>query len=110
MVYKFRSLRESNLKIEIRDTDGAQVTVNFESINGSSGGKIGIFETEETQIAEAMLADERNGVVYMDADYLTRKAVAPVAPKPKKKKSTASARKTSATSEKPKKKSTKRKK
>ena len=109
MVYKFRSLREPGLKVEIRDTDGDEVTVNFESINGPSGGQIGIFETEETKIAESMLKDKRNGVIYMDSNYLSRPV--PQAEKPKaKKKSTESAPKTPATSEKPKKRKSKSKK
>jgi hypothetical protein len=81
MVYKFRSLREPNLKILIHDTDGDETTVQFEALNGPSGGKIGLFETEETHIAEAMLADKRNGVIYMDKDYVER--IAKKKPEPK---------------------------
>ena len=106
MVYKFRSLREPNLQLAINDTDGDQTTVNFEAINGPSGGKIGLFETEETKIAEAMLVDKRNGVLYMDSNYVEKTVT--VKPKAKKK---ASAPKMSTISEKPKKKrNTKRKK
>jgi len=95
MVYKFRSLREPDLQLAIKDTDGDQTTVTFEAVNGSSGGKIGLFETEETKIAEAMLADERNGVVYMDSNYVEKTAVVQpkatekvISEKPKKKRTT----------------------
>jgi len=68
MVYKFRSLVEPDLSVTTKDSDGDLVTVNFESLNGSSGGQIGIFETEETKIAEGLKADGRCDKLYYFCD------------------------------------------
>jgi len=95
MVYKFRSLREPNLQVAIKDTDGDEHTVSFQKIHQIGQPPIGILETEETKIAEAMLADERNGVVYMDSNYVEKTAVVQpkatekvISEKPKKKRTT----------------------
>jgi len=68
MVYKFRSLVGPDLSVTTKDSDGDLVTVNFEGINGSSGGKIGIFETEETKIAEGLKADSKCDSLYYFCD------------------------------------------
>ena len=68
MVYKFRSLREPDLTLKVKDIDGDEVTVQFQKYNNG----LGLFETEETKIAEGMLKSKKNGVDYMDADYVKR--------------------------------------
>lgn len=81
MVYKFRSLKEPELVVPIKDTDGDLHTVQFQKIQFPGKPAIGIFETEETKIANAMIADERNGVVYMDSNYVP-KSLPDIAPEP----------------------------
>lgn len=82
MTYKFRSLKEPGLRIVVHDADGDEVAVQFENFNG-----IGLFHTDDDNLAKGMLADKRNGVVFMDADYPNRKGYDPLKgeepPKPK---------------------------
>ena len=96
MVHKFKSF-EPELKLLIKDSDGDQVTVQFEPVHGK---KFGLFQTEETKIAEGLLSDSRNGVEYMDEGFLARKAATEKLNAKPKKKPTASAPKTPKTSKK----------
>lgn len=64
MTYKFRSLTEHDLILNILDLDGDEVTIQFHRWE---------FETDDDNIGQAAIADSRNGIVFMDSDYVERK-------------------------------------
>jgi len=85
MVYKFRSLAGPDLTVNIKDSDGDGVAVNFTPINDTAGNRLGLFETEDPKIAEGMINDKRHGKLF----YLgikkkpeVKKSISKPAPKP----------------------------